>query len=419
MAKSYKQVAVDYATAVLYGKKRKVGKEVMMACVRFMADLNREDLELHTLEPDFVIGIIETTMVHMQGEDLEGNPLMNTPLLLQDWQVFIVYNLIGFYYRGTNERRYKEAFIFIPRKNGKTTFIAALVWGLALLERRSGATIYIVAASQKQACQSFNFILHSLRAGGMIEDFTVHDSLNEHSIKYTFEDENGLPCGSIRIEALASNPDAQDSFNCNIAIADEIHAFKKASQYNRFKEAMKAYTNKLMIGGLLAAAALLVLLISHNLKGGTDTLMTIVWTAAIILFGIVEAVTAGLVCIWFVAGALVALVAAFVDAPLPIQIVLFLVVSAAALALTRPLLGKITNATATPTNADRVLGEFAKVTETIDNENSSGAVYVDGKTWSARSADGTVIPAGERVSIESMEGVKLLVKSVEKKTEVV
>lgn len=177
-------------------------------------------------------------------------------------------------------------------------------------------------------------------------------------------------------------------------------------------------TNKLMIGGLMAALALLVLLISHNLKGGTDTMMTIVWTAAIILFGVVEAVTAGLVCIWFVAGALVALVAAFVDAPLSIQIVLFLVVSAAALALTRPVLKKITNATATPTNADRVLGEVAKVTETIDNENSVGAVYVDGKTWSARSADGTVIPAGERVRIESMEGVKLYVKQVEKKTEV-
>ena len=177
-------------------------------------------------------------------------------------------------------------------------------------------------------------------------------------------------------------------------------------------------TNKLMIGGLMAAVALLVLLISHNLKGGTDYVMTIVWTAAIILFGIVEAVTAGLVCIWFVAGALVALVAAFVDAPLSVQIILFLVVSAAALALTRPVLRKITNAKATPTNADRVLGEVAKVTETIDNENSTGAVYVDGKTRTARSIDGTVIPAGDRVCIESMEGVKLFVKQVEKKTEV-
>ena len=178
-------------------------------------------------------------------------------------------------------------------------------------------------------------------------------------------------------------------------------------------------TNKLMIGGLLTAIALLVLLISHNLKGGTDYVMTIVWTAAILLFGIVEAATAGLLCIWLVAGALVALVAGFVDAPLSVQIILFLVVSAAALALTRPLLRKITHATATPTNADRVLGEFAKVTETIDNENSTGAVYVDGKTWTARSTDGSVIPAGERACIESMEGVKLLVKSVEKKMEVV
>ena len=247
-AKSYKQAAVNYAKDVVHGKKRRVGKEVMLACIRFLSDLQRDDLEIHTKEPDFVIGIIERTMVHKQGEALDGRPLMNTPFLLQDWQIFIVYNLVGFYYKGTNERRYKEAFIFIPRKNGKTSFIAALAWGLAILERKSGATIYIVAASQKQACQSFDFILHSLRASGMIEDFRVLNNNAEHSISYQFTDAAGAVVGTIHIEALASNPDAQDSFNCSIAIADEIHAFKRASQYNRFKEAMKAYTNKLMIG---------------------------------------------------------------------------------------------------------------------------------------------------------------------------
>lgn len=246
-AKSYKKAALKYVDEVLSGKKR-VGREVVLACARFRRDLKRENLELRTKEPDLVIGIIEKTMVHKQGEDLEGRSLMNSPLLLQDWQIFIVYNLVGFYYKGTNERRYKEAFIFIPRKNGKTTFIAGLAWGLAILERKSGATIYIVAASQKQACQSFEFILHSLKAKGMIEDFRVLNNNAEHSISYQFLDNAGRPMGSIHIEALASNPDAQDSFNCNIAIADEIHAFKKASQYNRFKEAMKAYTNKLMIG---------------------------------------------------------------------------------------------------------------------------------------------------------------------------
>ena len=246
-AKSYKKIALRYVDDVISGK-RIVGKEVILACVRFKKDLEREELELRTKEPDLVIGIIERTMVHKQGESLDGKPLMNTPLILQDWQIFIVYNLVGFYYKGTNERRYKEAFIFIPRKNGKTTFIAGLAWGLAILERKSGSSIYIVAASQKQACQSFDFIIHSLRANGMIEDFRVLNNNAEHSISYQFIDEEGNVVGSIRIEALASNPDAQDSFNCNIAIADEMHAFKKASQYNRFKEAMKAYTNKLMIG---------------------------------------------------------------------------------------------------------------------------------------------------------------------------
>ena len=246
-AKKYKSIAVQYAKDVVSGKRR-AGKEVVLACARFIVDLERPELELHTKEPDLVIGIIERTMVHKQGEDLEGRPLMNMSLKLQDWQIFIVYNLVGFYYKGTNKRRYKEAFIFVPRKNGKTTFIAALAWGLAILERRSGATIYIVAASQKQSCQAFEFILFSLRAKGMIEEFSVLNNNAEHSVKYQFTDDNGIPSGSIHIEALASNPDAQDSFNCNIAIADEIHAFKKASQYNRFKEAMKAYTNKLMIG---------------------------------------------------------------------------------------------------------------------------------------------------------------------------
>ena len=179
-----------------------------------------------------------------------------------------------------------------------------------------------------------------------------------------------------------------------------------------------SFTNKCMIGGLLAAVALLVLLTSHHLKGGSDQVMTIVWTAAIIVFGAVEAATAGLVSIWFVAGALVALVSAFVGAPLWLQIALFLLVSAVALALTRPLLRKITATNAEATNADRVLGEVAKVTETIDNENSLGAVYVDGKTWTARSEDDTVIPAGSRVQIQRMQGVKLYVKPVETKVEV-
>lgn len=244
---SYKNIALEYAQAVASGRKV-AGADVKKACERFLEDLKRPDLELHTREPDFVIAIIERTMVHKQGEDLSGRPLLGTPFLLQPFQIFIVYNLIGFYYKGTQERRYKEAFIFIPRKNGKTSFVAGLAWGIALLERESGASLYIVAASLKQAIQSFEFICNSLQSNGLIDNFRVRNNNAEHSIFYEFKKPNGAPAGSIRIERLRSNPDTQDSFNCNIAIADEIHAFKKAGQYNRFKEAMKAYTNKLMIG---------------------------------------------------------------------------------------------------------------------------------------------------------------------------
>lgn len=247
MAKSYKKRAIDYAKNVCAGKII-AGHEVILACARFLKDLERDDLTLRTKDPDFLIGIIERLMVHQQGETIDGEPLKNKPLLLQDWQIFICYNLVGFYWKGTRKRRFNEAFIFVPRKNGKTLFIAGLAFGLALLERKSGAKIYIVAASAKQACESFQDIVYTLRYRGMIEDFRVRDNNAEHSIHYEFTDEIGRPCGSIDIEALASNPDAQDSFNCNIAIADEVHAFKKAAQYNRFKEAMKSYTNKLMVG---------------------------------------------------------------------------------------------------------------------------------------------------------------------------
>ena len=246
-AKRFKKVAVAYARAVVAGE-IVAGAEVVTAARRFLEDLERPDLTLRTKDADFACNIVERIMVHKQGQALDGTPLTNTPFILLPWQVFCIYNLLGFYYKGRRERRYKEAFIYIPRKNGKTLFAAALAFGIGLLERRSGAKIYIVAASLKQACESFEDILYTLRYRGMVDEWRVRNNNAEHSLRYDFFDEDGTPCGFIHIEALASNPDAQDSFNAPYTIADEIQAMKRASQYNRFKEAGKAYTNKLMIG---------------------------------------------------------------------------------------------------------------------------------------------------------------------------
>lgn len=234
-------VVLEYARSIVEGRKI-AGKELVQAAQRFLDDLNNPEYEMRTKDPEFVIQIIERTFVHDKGEALDGTPLRGKPFLLEPWQKFIVYNLLGFWKAGTNERRYKEAFIFIPRKNGKTRLVAALAWALALLSRKSGATIYITAHALKQSKQAFEFILYNLKRMGEEESFRILNNNQEHSISGDLGD------GSIYIEALAANPDRQDSLNCNIAIADELQAYTRPKQYNIIKEAMKAYTNKLMIG---------------------------------------------------------------------------------------------------------------------------------------------------------------------------
>ena len=248
-AKDYCGTAKQYALEVVGGK-IVAGAEIVMACQRFLDDLERTDIELRARDPNAVCSIMEGFFVHQQGEDMHGKPLLGEPFLLEPWQVFCVVNLLGWYYTGTDERRYKEAFIEVARKNGKTSFIAALAFAVGILQRRSGSKIYIVANALKQALEAFNFLKFNINYKGLRddEDIRVLDNSFNHSIEYQFRDETGQADGLLSIHALASNPDSQDSFNCNFAIADEVAAYKKASQYNRFKEAMKAYRNKLMIG---------------------------------------------------------------------------------------------------------------------------------------------------------------------------
>ncbi|GAB1529600.1 hypothetical protein YSY22_10220 [Brevibacillus formosus] len=130
-------VVMEYAKSIVEGRKI-AGRELVQACRRFLKDLKNPEYDFRTKDAELVIGIIERTFVHDKGEALDGTPLRGKPFLLEPWQKFIIYNLLGFFEAGTEERRYKEAFIFIPRKNGKTRLVAALAWALALLSRRSG-----------------------------------------------------------------------------------------------------------------------------------------------------------------------------------------------------------------------------------------------------------------------------------------
>ena len=246
-AKHYRETAIQYADDVVAGRII-IGEDVVNACRRFQQDLLREDIELRMRDPDLAINIMQSMLVHRQGEALDGTPMMGKPFILEPFQIFIVVNLLGWYYTGTQVRRFKEAFIELARKNGKTSLIAALAFAVGIIQRRSGSRIYIVAAALKQTMEAFNFIRFSLEYKKIDSMFEIKDNSFEHSIKYQFKKPDGTPDGMLEIYAMPSNPDSQDSFNCNFAIADEVAAYKKPAQYNRFKEAQKAYTNKLMIG---------------------------------------------------------------------------------------------------------------------------------------------------------------------------
>ncbi len=138
--------------------------------------------------------------------------------------------------------------------------------------------------------------------------------------------------------------------------------------------------------------------------------MVYVWLGLIVAFIAVEAATVNLVAVWFIGGSIAGLVCAVLGASVLLQFTVFIFVSALLLALLRPLLKKYLRVKPTKTNADRLLGQEALVTEDIDNLRETGAIRINGVLWTAKSALDTQIPAGSRVIIARIEGAKVYVK---------
>lgn len=223
-------------------------KTIVQSCERYRHDLQNPKWEFKTAPACWIIAVIETLICHQRGQFLDATPLRGTPFLLLPYHKFIVFNVMGFYKAGTEERRFKEVLDFVPRKNVKTTFAAALAFALALWERKSGSEVYIVGGALIQARQSFDFLCYNLHRLRVTADedaahgLRVIDNNAEHSCSGDMGD------GVVSIRALASNPDRQDSFNANIILADEMHSYKSPLQYQVLQDATQAYTNKLVIG---------------------------------------------------------------------------------------------------------------------------------------------------------------------------
>lgn len=140
---------------------------------------------------------------------------------------------------------------------------------------------------------------------------------------------------------------------------------------------------------------------------------TIIWLILMVIFLIAEAATVVMASLWFAAGALAAMVASLLGAPIWLQVVLFLVVSAGLLACLRPLVRKHFTPKLTRTNVDAMIGSQGYVTEDIDNVSAAGKVKLGAMEWTARSAGGEKISAGTLVQVERIEGVKAFVSPVE------
>ena len=137
-----------------------------------------------------------------------------------------------------------------------------------------------------------------------------------------------------------------------------------------------------------------------------------IWLIVLVVLIAGEAATVGLTFIWFAIGALGALITAWLGGAIWLQAVVFLALSALALVLALPQATQFLKTSRTPTNADRVIGKTAVVTEAIDNVEGKGQVNISGQVWSARSQHDVVIPAGAEVKVLRIEGVKVYVENI-------
>ena len=241
--RNWKKILDQYVKDVLSGKK-KVNEYQLKGVERYVELLEDDRYEFKTIDAEMALAIIENLFFHEQGQTIAGEDLKGKPFILMDWHIFIIYNLLGFHDKKTGLKKYQEAFIYVPRKNAKTSFAAALAFALSIMYRKSGSKCYIIASAARQARESFDFMVHSMKLNGLEKKARLRDNNQERSISLNFPNNSG----SIFIEALAANPDKQDSLNCNLVIADELHAYKTPKQYNVLKEATAAYSDKMVIG---------------------------------------------------------------------------------------------------------------------------------------------------------------------------
>lgn len=211
----YKQYAED-----ILNNKIVAGRSIKLACQRFIDDLQRDDLEFREDKVDRAIKFIGT-LKHYTGKH-NGKPFILAP-----WQQFIVANIVGFYWKGTDNRRFNSSYIEVARKQGKTALAAALCLYFLIADGENGAEVLLAANSKEQAKIAFD----------MCSKFSKGiDPKSRYLTAYRADIIFNMT--SSKLKVLAADDSKLDGFNASFGLIDEYHAAKNSKVRDVIKSSM-------------------------------------------------------------------------------------------------------------------------------------------------------------------------------------
>ena len=209
----------QYVDDVVSGKVI-VGGNIKLAVQRFQNDLQRDDLEFREGVVDGAIEFI-STLKHFTGKSSGQN------FILEDWQAFIVANIVGWYWKDTDNRRYSSSYIEISRKQGKTALAAALCLYFLIADGEDGAEVDLAANSKEQAKIAFSFC----------STFTKQLDPKAKYLK-AYRDSILLDANNSKLRVFAADDSKLDGFNASFGLIDEYHSAKNSKVRDVIKSSM-------------------------------------------------------------------------------------------------------------------------------------------------------------------------------------
>ena len=205
-----------YAQDVIDGK-IVAGELVKLACKRFIDDLERPDLEFRAEIVDRFITFC-SLLKHFKGKSA------NEKFILENWQQFIAANIIGFYYKNTDDRKYTNSLICVSRKQGKTALAALFCLWFLIGDGESGAEVDLAANSRQQAQIAYEFCTNYAK---QLDPSGKELKCLRTGIKLKLNDSN--------LNVFAADSTKLDGFNASFALIDEYHAAKDSRLYDVLK----------------------------------------------------------------------------------------------------------------------------------------------------------------------------------------